>query len=403
MDSSRSEQLIKDFHHELCRQGMSRQMAVRHRDKLRFFLHAYLAEQWPRDIDRIDGEIIRDFLGAWFLRHVGGSKADLAAFLNTFRRFYDFLYHAGITSGEERDEVCMVCEGRGFFMDRYDEYFNPVPGVWERPGSGMALPEGDPAGRYNGPVDRQLWMLAKNLDKTGADAVLDFALFLDYLANNPVRLTKSNSYIPRKHASRINCRFSSPEKVPSTAGMKSYKTITWFYHLALELGLATKNGKNSLELGAPAEAFLDLEPDVQLTLIIDATWNRISWAALGAGDQARVSRWAQEHRDGFAALMSGLTPNREWVLDPEPGVDRQEALLARYVLFHEVVESQVLFALNQTGILDYSGTEGEEFRIGAISITRFGRQVMRLFARRSYPSGHRKQGPVDRLQECLFV
>ncbi len=406
MNTHRSEEMIKEFHRMLCVSGMSRNTSLRHKDKLRFFLHAYLVEEWPRQIDRVDGEIIRDFLGAWFLRNVGGSKSDLAAYLSTFRRFYDYLYQSGRISEAEHDDLMTVCECRDYFCARYDEYFNPLPDAWEDFACGGPIKDdASIALGHEHHIDRQVWMLASNMDTEHTPAVLDFALFLDYAANVPIKLTQANAKIPRKHISRINQRFSTPEKIPSRKGMNASVRITWFFQMALDLGLATKNQRNVLELTPRAESYLDLEQDTQLALIIDATWNRLSWEELGSSEARRVSRWAQEHKDGFAALLSELPPEREWSLDPEPGVDRQDALLARYVLFHDVVERQIMFALKETGVIDYSTWNHSPgtLEVKSITVTRFGRQLMRLFTRRVSRELAHRQSPLARLQECLLI
>ena len=116
---------------------------------------------------------------------------------------------------------------------------------------------------------------------------------------------------------------------------------------------------------------------------------------------------AQEHRDGFAALLTDLPPNREWKLDPESENDRHDALLARYILFHDVIENNIIFILRELGMLDYSTWRNEsESRIlvRSVSINRFGRRVMALFARRAAKSARpRGSTPLDRLQETLFI
>jgi len=409
MDTWKSEELIKEFYRAMSASGMSSQIAARHRDKLRFFLHAYVAEEWPRDIDRIDSDIVRDFLGAWFLRHVGGSKSDITTWLGTFRRFYEYLYQTGRISEAEYDDLFMACSNRDYFMARYDDYLRPVPEAWEQYiacGIGEDGRAEIARGFGSSGIDYQLWILTHNLERPLTPAVLDFSLFLDYMAHMPVKLTKANSRLPRRHVSRINQRFSLPEDLPPRTGMESCRRVNWFFHLARILDLVRTNGKNALELTPLAEAFLDLESDVQLTIILDATWNRISWAELGASDSRRVSKWAQEHRDGFAALLADLSPNREWVLDPDPGIDRQDALLARYIIFHEVVENSILFTLRETGVLDYDSEESDAdlpLKVNSITMTRFGRQVMRLLTRRAADQGKARQSPLARLQECLFL
>jgi len=406
MDKSYSEQLIGDFHHSLIAGGMSRHSARRYRDKLRFFLHAYLAEEWPRGIDRVDGQMVRDFLGTWFLQYVGGAKSDLLSYLDAFRRFYDFLYHAGRITEPEHDEIMMVCESRDYFMERHDELTRARPDAWEDFAGGGPARDSGPAGEAISPVDRQLWMLARNIEAPPAPAVLDFNLFLDYISAVPIRLTSRGSRIPQKHVARINDRFSMPEDMPQRSGMESSRRIVWFLQTALSLGLVRAGDANTLENTRKAEIYMDLEPETRRTILLDSLWNRTCWGKLSSPDTRRVSEWAWEHRDGFAALLSEIPPNREWKLDPDFSFDRQDALLARYILFHEVVERNVLFGLRETGVLEYaarSKNSPANLDIRSITMTRFGRQVMKLFAKRAARSLAPEWDPLARLQECLLV
>lgn len=407
MDTWQSEELIRDFYEALRGSGVPAQSARRQRDRLRFFLHAYLAEQWPRSLCRVDGEILRDFLGSWFLRNVGGGKSDLISYLATFRRFFDRLYHQGRISRPEHEDLMATCRNRDYFMARYDEHFNPAPEagddlLWGRP---RAAESEAPAPGDDFELDRQLWMLMRNLERPFAPAALDFALFLDYLADNSIKLTRAQLWIPSRHVRVLNQRFSVPERLDGRVSMEGSLRLRWFYHLGLALDLWRVNDRHQLSLLPRAEAFLDLDPESRLSVLLETTWNRIRWSSLGHRESRRVSEWAQDNRLGFAALLAELTPFRESRLDPEPGLVHEDTLLARYVLFHEVVENSVLFALRECGLLDYQfWKQGNKsgLRTRAITINRFGRQVMRLFAKRASRADQDRQDPLAGLQEALL-
>ncbi len=407
MDTWHSEELIAEFHRVILGAGFSKEASARNRDKMRFFLHAYVAEEWPRGIERVNAEMVRDFLGSWFIRHVGGSKSDMLNYLAVFKRFYHFLYQSGRISSSEYEDIMEAVENREYFMARHDDFFHPMPDAWEEFASGRSLAiAAAEAFPHDRKIDRQLWMLAKNLERPDTPAVLDFALFLDYVGSKRPNLTRVNSKLPRRHVDKVNARFSKPERLRPHSGMEGSARVSWFFHMALEMGLCAVTDDNRLELPPRAEDFLDLCPDTQLALIIDFTWERMPWSCLAAGDDAMISDWAQEHKDGFAALLSGLNPGRTWLLDIEPGRDHREALLARYILFHDVVERNILFAFGQTGILVYERSpdpNGRALNIRSITMTRFGRQVMRLFERRACRSLSPEESPLIRLRECLLV
>ncbi|MFO8055884.1 MAG: hypothetical protein R6V10_01130 [bacterium] len=407
MDTWRSEELIRDFYRSLHKAGVSNHTASRHRDKLRFFLHAYLMEEWPRELDRVDGEVIRDFLGSWFLRHVGGSKSDVIGYLGTFRRFFDHLYQTGRLSQPELEDLLAVCTSKEFFLACFDEYFNPFPDAWEDFSQGRpSLRHVDPPGHsVHHPVDRQLWMLVRNLERPQPPAILDFALFLDYLSYNTVGLTRAHSHIPVRHIRRMNQRFTRPEELPSRTRMEASSRVKWFYHLGLTLHLCRVGKKNVMEVTPLAEAFLDLDADTQLAIILDATWNHLNWSDLGMAETRKVSEWAQEHKEGFAALLSDLTPHRHVPLDSDPGVEREEALMARYIYFHDVVENVLLYALRECGVLEYtrrSEGDAQMLQIKSLAMSRFGRQVMRLYARRDAGRGSTAENTLIKLQENLL-
>ncbi|HUT53443.1 MAG TPA: hypothetical protein VM658_08635 [bacterium] len=406
MDTSRSEELIREHYASLIAAGMRTQNAARHRDRLRFFLHAYLAEEWPRSLDRVDGPIIRDYLGSWFINNVGGSKADLLTHLNTFARFYESLYQAGRISGPEHDEIIAVCAGHDYFMARHDERFAPEPDPWAEFAAGRAM-----AGAHmfsmlppGAAPDSGLWVIAKNLERPPAPAILDFSLFLDYLWARPIRLTGAGM-IPLPRLRRINQSFTQPERLAPGNAMAHSRRIRWFFNMALALGMARINDGHALQLAPGADAFLDLDQEQKISVLLDGAWNRMRWADLATPENRRVSAWAQEHRDGFAALLADLNPTREWTPDPDPGTGRNEALLARYIMFHEVVQTHILFILRECAILDYGAApkaENGKERIKSLTITRFGRQVMRLFARRGRRDGMAQQSPLQNLRQTLL-
>ncbi len=406
MENVRSEQLIRECCSSLIAAGMRPQYAARHRDRLRFFLHAYLAEEWPRGLDRVDGPIIRDYLGSWFINNVGGSKSDLLALLDTFTRFYEFLYQTGRISGPEHDDIIAVCAGRDYFMACHDERFAPEPDPWADLAAGRPAIGGDifsllPPGAA---PDRRLWVIARNLERPPAPAVLDFSLFLDYLSR-PIRLNVSGNP-PLYHIRRINQRFTAPEELKPRKPMAACRRIAWFFNTALALGMARKNSAAIIEPAPGADAFLDLDEEQKIAVLLDGAWNRLRWAKLAVPENRRVSEWAQEHRDGFAALLADLIPDREWALDPDTGADPNEALLARYILFHEVVQTHVLFILRECGVLDCSAAlapgPGQRQRIHSVTMSRFGRQVMRLFARRGRRDGRAQAASLQSLQQNLL-
>lgn len=377
MGCEKSEQLIREYCRTLTEGRADRRMVARDRDRLRFFLHAYLMEEWPRELDRVDSEIIRDFLGGWFLRHVGGTRSEIVSYLGTFHRFYDHLYQTGRLSAAEYDDLAAALAARQYFLARYDDYFRRPPDAWEDFAVGGPLRDGDPAPALG--VDRQLWMLTKNLEHPDPAGPLDFSLFLDYLAHYPVRLTRAGR-IPAGHLRRINRRFSRPEELPPRGRMEDSRRVSWFLRLAESLDLVRVDG-GVITMAKRSEYYLDLDPVTRLAIMIEGLWNRLPWDRLGAPAERKLSQWACEHRDGFASLLADLTPGHEWMIDLSPEGEDPDALLSRYLVYHQVVSDHLLFALRELGLLDFSARR--EGLARSLTLSRLGRRVFSLYAGRA--------------------
>ncbi len=386
---------------------MPRSVVSTHGDRLRFFMYAYVAEEWPRDLDRVDGVIIRDFLGSWYPRHAGGTRRELTGYLSTFRRFYEYLYNTGRLSAMELEDILSTCSRGDLLMDLWEEVGGK--GLVEK-GEYPGRPElgpGYPAPEFGSALDPQLWMIARNVDRNPAPASLDFSLFLDYLQSRPIKLTRAKNIIPRPDVMKINEMMSSPESIPQRTGMERSVRITWFMQMGLTLGLLKIKRGDALQADALAGCFLDLDPDAQFALLMEATWNRIAWRDLGAREPRRLSDWAMEHRDGFAALLSDLPAGRDWSPRPTSDYGQQDVLLARYIYLHAVVETRILYALTELGIMEARmdqepGGHPDSATLSSLSMTRIGKLVMTMLTRRATASEGGRRAPVAALEKRLL-
>ena len=247
-----------------------------------------------------------------------------------------------------------------------------------------------PAAALN--VNRQLWMLTKNLEHPDPAGPLDFSLFLDYLSHFPVRLTRAGR-IPLSHLRRINHRFSGPEELPPSARMEDSRRVSWFLRLAESIDLVRVAG-GAITMSKRSEYYLDLDPVTRLAVMIDGLWNRLPWDRLGDPADRKLSLWACEHRDGFASLLADLSPGREWLVDLNPEGDDPDALLSRFLAYHPVVGDYVLFALRELGLLDFSVRH--QGLVRSLTITRLGRRVFSLYAGRA-----RSTSPQSAVVESL--
>jgi len=372
----------------------------------------------PRDVfslESVDAEMVRYFLGNWYIHRACPGKRDMDGFLCTLKRFYRFLFDEGQISRDAFEEISSVCSERVYFQRRLEQYHE----LEQRSSPTRSLLKWHLALEFPGrPIralnffprlkpDPGLALLVRNLKRPEAPMPLDFTLFLDYISHNVVHLTPASSFISRKHLHRLNARFSVPERLPLNFTQGNTQRIHLFYHLALAMELVSISELNTLEPSLRAEEYLNLAPESQYILLIHALWNELDWAELECFRRTEFASLAQEYRGAFAQLLSRLTPDEEWHIAPLFSSDRHSRVIAGFLLRYNIVETHILFALQEMGLLHYRyrlnrdpylvrGHRGVE----RITITRFGRRIMSYLARQGL-----KEFPgsalLDRMEDSL--
>ncbi len=381
--------LIELFEQALLSRGLSPAAASRHQDALVFFVEAYLEPSEGMELKEVDAETVEYFLSNWYPRRVRGSRTELEEFIPTFRKFFGFLLDQGELSHRALEEILGVLSRKDDFLKKIPPRFPSEPGALGAPPvlkNGNHSDEGGDRFR----LDPSLSLLVQNLEKPEARIILDFQLFLDYLAHHRLRLAPSTLSLPSKDLHRINQMFTEPEKLPRQLSQDQSRRLNLFYHLARNLDLFLIGPSWELLITPRTELFLELTPDQQLVALMDALWNRTRWSELLRFGADSFAGWAQEQRGGFAELLSRLPANLDEPVSGPGAKDRPTRMLASYLSLYEAVETLIMFGLREMAVLEFElEPNGDPVLarnhrgIKTIRLTGFGKKVMKYMARRA--------------------
>lgn len=380
--------LIEAFYQRLRSQGLSRKSAGERREHLQFFANSFLEASEGMELLELDADTLSYFLASWYPTKVKASRAELARFISTFKKFYKFVQQLNLLGLEAYDEILGVLARRKYYLSR-------LPGRVKsknRKTSGPAEADNGQTSLSSAPfwIDSRLYLLVRNLSRPPAPVSIDFQLFIDYLIHHPVRLSPSMAGLTGKHLHRMNRMFSTPEDLPANADQNQSRRLSLFYQFGRCLELFIVGGEMELVTTPRAELFLELDPDQQLVVLIDTLWNRLRWSELENSGGAGFSTWAQDNRGGFAELLSRLPADSPAPLFGPPAQDRFLHMLANYLNFFEVAQDRIMFALKEMGIVDFElkpgrehGKERRQRGIAFITLTKFGKKIMKYLARKA--------------------
>jgi len=401
----RDKVLIELFCQKLSAQELSPTGIGRHRDNMLFFAGSYLESSEGMELREVDAETIKYFFESWYPTKVKASRTELRRFIATFGKFYKFIHQLGLINRASLEEISGALSKKSHFLAELEnrQGENPSPKL-----ENIAAAENRQELDFPFFLDQGLYLLAHNLQKPKLRITLDFQLFLDYLIHHPVRLKPSSATLPKRHLHRLNQMFSEPEDLPANADQNQSRRLIIFYHLARSLDLFLPGSGLELLVTRRAELFLELNPDQQFVVLLDALWNRVRWSELQSFGSQGFAGWAQEHRWGFAELLSRLPAESSEPISGFYQQDRDLKMLANYLFNFEVVESKIMFTLKEMGILDYglkAGRDSSFLRsrrgVASIKLTKFGKKMMKYLARK----GREETGGsslIDLMEEGLI-
>ncbi|WP_099353769.1 plasmid pRiA4b ORF-3 family protein [Fredinandcohnia onubensis] len=116
----------------------------------------------------------------------------------------------------------------------------------------------------------------------------DFIRFLDYIANNKIKLTKANEFLPRKDLIAIYDLMSHPKfDVPLKNNQPGYPLLHLFFLASIELDLLRKEPLHSQKTvtlqSKRYEEFLRLTTSEQYIALLEAFWMKVDWDYLQGG------------------------------------------------------------------------------------------------------------------------
>ncbi len=377
---------VELFERWLLEQGYAPRTAQKHSKLIRLFIQTYLDEGHAVQPDEVDAEAIGYFLEHWYPRNLGDENTELNAYRSAFKRFYTFLHQQGKISSTALEEILHSLNWRNHYRHSHEPSEKDMSEGQDRL---MSVEPLDIDSREkNVPkqelfLDGQLLLLIKNLKHPPMPMVLNFTLFLDYVARSKVKLTPRTGVLTRKEIININSIFSKPEDLPEKPNYYSSQRLSVFLELALVLGLIEIDKRNILKPRPLIETYLSFEPDEQAAILIHGIWNTLTWTSTARSSEPEFLGWAQNQRGGFAELISELTPGRPWSTLAMFGNNSRREVLANYIVIYEAVVCRLLFAFRELGILDFTLREEGDLLfnhkhpgISTVCLSRFGLRIM---------------------------
>ncbi len=383
--------LIDSFFRDLLARGISEKTAQRHRENLLFFLKGFLEPSERCGFLELEPDALYYFLFSYLPDKFKTSPSELLSLITSLRKFYRYLFSQQMISRNYFEEILGTLSRKEYYLSCLQEK-----------GEEQKL---EPENFW---IDQGLYLLVRNLSKPEIRILVDFQLFLDYLIHHPIKLTSRSSLIPRNHLQKLNQMFSQPEALSQKATQDDSQRISVFYQLARSLDLMVVGSYFQLFITPRARDFLELDSDQQLAILIDTLWNRVRWSELQRFGANGFASWAQENRGGLAELLSQLPAEIPSPLSIDPRYGRLSRILANFLILHEVVESKILFALREMGILDYQLRENRSTYlvknhrgVKAITMNRFGKKIMKYLARKAQQEMGVKS-LIDLMEESLI-
>lgn len=116
----------------------------------------------------------------------------------------------------------------------------------------------------------------------------DFIQFLDYIANNKIKLTKANEFLPRKDLIAIYDLMSDPKfDVPLKNNQPGYPLLHLFFLVSIELDLLRKEPLHSQKTvtlqSKRYEEFMKLTTSEQYVALLEVFWMKVDWDYLQGG------------------------------------------------------------------------------------------------------------------------
>ncbi|WP_457556952.1 hypothetical protein [Candidatus Harpocratesius sp.] len=398
-----SKQLIKKFEDYLTIEKKLKSETIDKKTSIiSFFYEIYLDGYEEMHILDVDGDIIEDFLGNWYIRKVLSSKkSDVVDILSSFKKFYKFLLDRGYIKQDQYEEILAECKNPKKYYRRFDSYSKIDFDQDDGPNSMMSwiLGEEEPGEDSSQNLLSELinshkvktcqkHLQKENIPTLTLEFLADFKMFLNYCRkNNGIKVSKRQLTLPRKHLFAINEQLSSPEVLKRYVFQWDATQIHLFYHIGLSLGCIIIDERFSLQTSERIEQYLALSPQYQLIICLFCLWEVIPWANLLSPNAGGRPEWAQEGRRILQTAFADATVDysydyTSYILQYYPNQNEYSHFIFSSIYNWGVVPSKILPSLERMGLLKcmFNNPDEEKYSsVFTITVSKFGKTVFSCY------------------------
>lgn len=394
--------ILDEFYNHLLRdKHLSEQTATRHCSRLNFFFQ-YLHNYTNYSALEVNSDIIDDYLGNWYIRKVlNSSKSDVHPTLTAFKKFYQYAFKRELIPLEDWEDIMEACQDRMRYMRRFDGYMalDPDSDSWEEDFENWLYDWDDDSNIVSTEINAafepnlQLQQALGGEKLNHVPVLADFTAYLDYLQeNNRVKLTSSNSWLPRSHLLSLNNLMTHPEKLSTSINQDKSTRIHGFYRLAGSLRLYVISDQNKLEVSPRLEKFKALTPEEQFVVLFETMWNDIPWSDFKEPYSGGRPERIQQKRTEIAYRLSCCQPGKEYPYRIHHlKVRKVEGTLAELtsgIFMDDVLETRIFPLLKDFGLVSFQYKKKREdwmlrrgWGIETYSITELGMKIFRSIGR----------------------
>jgi len=221
----------------------------KHISNLVEFFEYYLAQEdlTLYDLDQLD---FKHFFNEAISDGFINSQNDLNSYINTLKRYMNFLSNRSSEYKEAYLELLDISEDRFSYMESLKNFNTPFV------------------------IDRILEShIAGVLNDTAINILTEFDKFILYTVDNPLELTQKKKQIKRKNLIELYQLFQDPVLITKTTpNQEDFPIVNMFFEISLKLNLMEIE-KNKLRLTKKGTNFIRLKDEEKFTLIFSCIWD----------------------------------------------------------------------------------------------------------------------------------
>ncbi|QEE17173.1 hypothetical protein DSAG12_03005 [Promethearchaeum syntrophicum] len=397
-----SKQLIKKFTEYLTIEKKLKSETInKHISIISFFYESYLNQYEEMHLLDVEGFIIEDYLGNWYIRKVSSSnKGEIVEILASFKKFYKFLLNQGYIMHDQYEEILAECKNSKKYYSRFTSYWKIDFDQEEGENSWMTWMMGEEPNEDSFHNLLSSLINSRDVDTAQKDLqeepisprtlkfLADFKKFLKYCTtNHEIKVSKRQLTLPRKHLFAINEQLSSPEVLKPYVFQWDANQIHLFYHIGLSLGCILVDDSFSLQTTKRIEQYLTLSPQHQLIICLYCLWEVIPWANLLSPTAGGRPEWSQDGRIILQTALADATVDHpydytSYILQYSPNQNFETNFHFSSLYNWGVVPTKILPSLERMGLLMCTFKNPDELKyssVSTITILKFGKMVFSCY------------------------